>query len=79
MTALKYVPLLETCEKAITPLDCTHVFGGAKYLGISVDSVCSTRPTIEVARFRQKCFLNDGVPYPKIVGILILFRKMTFV
>ena len=25
-----------------------------------------------------KGFLNDGVPYPKIVAVSILFRKMTF-
>ena len=34
--------------------------------------------TIEVAYFRNFFFLNYGVPQPKVVGMPIMFRKITF-
>ena len=37
----------------------------------------ATRFTMEVA-LPLEYFLNDGAPHPKIVGMPIMFRKMTF-
>ena len=79
-TRLEMTPLYEHHHFAprLSPHRLEFIRVRRRLTRTAVGTSIVSRSTIEVAHFRLKRFLNDGVPRPTTVGMPILFRIITF-